>query len=66
MTTLLSASLKGASAQMLGMKIVIVACDANGNVDPADLKAKAEKHSAELAARFPKRYELIDRRLQLV
>ncbi|HEY0963611.1 MAG TPA: aminomethyl-transferring glycine dehydrogenase [Pseudomonadales bacterium] len=39
-----------ASAQMLGMKIVIVACDANGNVDPADLKEKAEKHGAELAA----------------
>jgi glycine dehydrogenase len=39
-----------ASAQMLGMKIVIVACDANGNVDPVDLRAKAEKHSAELAA----------------
>jgi glycine dehydrogenase len=39
-----------ASAQMAGMKVVIVACDAHGNVDAADLKAKAEQHSNELAA----------------
>ncbi len=39
-----------ASAQMIGMKVVIVACDDKGNVDAADLKAKAEQHSGELAA----------------
>ncbi|SPB14102.1 glycine dehydrogenase (decarboxylating) [Caballeronia novacaledonica] len=39
-----------ASAQMAGMQVVVVACDANGNVDIDDLKAKAEKHSANLAA----------------
>ncbi|MDR5810311.1 aminomethyl-transferring glycine dehydrogenase [Caballeronia sp. LZ019] len=39
-----------ASAQMAGMQVVVVACDANGNVDIEDLKAKAEKHSANLAA----------------
>jgi glycine dehydrogenase len=39
-----------ASAQMVGMEVVVVACDAEGNVDLADLTAKAEKHSAELAA----------------
>jgi glycine dehydrogenase len=39
-----------ASAQMVGMKVVIVACDEKGNVDAADLKAKAEQHSGELAA----------------
>ena len=39
-----------ASAQMVGMHVVVVACDANGNVDLADLRAKAEKHSANLAA----------------
>ncbi|WMW79218.1 aminomethyl-transferring glycine dehydrogenase [Undibacterium cyanobacteriorum] len=39
-----------ASASMVGMEVVVVACDANGNVDLVDLKAKAEKHSANLAA----------------
>ena len=37
-----------ASAAMAGMKIVTVACDANGNIDVEDLKAKAEEHSSEL------------------
>ena len=35
---------------MVGMKVVVTACDANGNVDMADLKAKCEQHSANLAA----------------
>ena len=39
-----------ASAQMVGMDVVVVDCDAEGNVDLADLRAKAEKHSANLAA----------------
>jgi glycine dehydrogenase len=39
-----------ASASMVGMDVVVVACDDNGNVDLADLQAKAEKHSANLAA----------------
>ncbi|MFZ6820245.1 aminomethyl-transferring glycine dehydrogenase [Undibacterium sp. Ji22W] len=39
-----------ASASMVGMEVVVVACDDNGNVDLVDLKAKAEKHSANLAA----------------
>jgi glycine dehydrogenase len=38
-----------ASANMVGMKVVVTACDDNGNVDLADLKAKAEQHSANLA-----------------
>ncbi|GAB3400434.1 aminomethyl-transferring glycine dehydrogenase [Massilia agilis] len=38
-----------ASAAMAGMQVVVTACDANGNVDLADLKAKAEQHSANLA-----------------
>lgn len=38
-----------ASAQMVGMQVVVTACDANGNVDLADLKAKCEQHSANLA-----------------
>lgn len=38
-----------ASAQMCGLSIVVVDCDENGNVDVADLKAKAEQHAANLA-----------------
>lgn len=38
-----------ASAQMAGMQVVVTACDASGNVDMADLKAKCEQHSANLA-----------------
>jgi glycine dehydrogenase len=39
-----------ASAVMAGLKVVVVACDANGNVDVADLKAKVAEHGARLAA----------------
>ncbi len=39
-----------ASAVMAGMKVVVVACDSRGNVDVADLKAKATEHRANLAA----------------
>ncbi|ROZ76500.1 aminomethyl-transferring glycine dehydrogenase [Ramlibacter sp. WS9] len=38
-----------ASAQMVGMRVVVTACDTNGNVDLADLRAKCEEHSANLA-----------------
>ena len=38
-----------ASAHMAGLAVVVTACDANGNVDMADLKAKCEQHSANLA-----------------
>ena len=39
-----------ASAQMVGMKVVVVKCDKHGNVDYEDLKKKAEEHSENLAA----------------
>ncbi|TBR09512.1 MAG: glycine dehydrogenase (aminomethyl-transferring) [Lysobacter sp.] len=39
-----------ASAQMCGMQVVVTRCDANGNVDVADIRAKAEKYSSRLAA----------------
>ncbi len=39
-----------ASAQMAGLTVVVTACDAQGNVDMADLKAKCEQHSDKLAA----------------
>ncbi len=39
-----------ASAQMAGMHVVVVACDADGNVDLPDLEAKAAQHAQALAA----------------
>jgi glycine cleavage system protein P-like pyridoxal-binding family len=39
-----------ASAQMAGMQVVVVKCDAMGNVDLADLRAKCEQHRQKLAA----------------
>ena len=38
-----------ASAQMASMKIVVVNCDKNGNIDMEDLKAKAEDVSENLS-----------------
>jgi glycine dehydrogenase len=39
-----------ASAVMAGMKVVVVDCDDQGNINVADLKAKAEAHCEQLAA----------------
>ena len=39
-----------ASAMMVGLTVVVTKCDDMGNVDMADLKAKCEQHSANLAA----------------
>jgi glycine dehydrogenase len=39
-----------ASAVMAGLKVVAVACDKEGNIDVADLKAKAQAHAKDLAA----------------
>ncbi|MEO5571415.1 MAG: aminomethyl-transferring glycine dehydrogenase, partial [Bacteroidia bacterium] len=39
-----------ASAVLAGLKIVVVKCDANGNIDIADLKSKAVQHKEKLAA----------------
>jgi glycine dehydrogenase len=39
-----------ASAVMAGLKVVVVKCDDHGNVDLADLKAKADEHKNSLAA----------------
>ncbi|EGC36024.1 glycine dehydrogenase [Dictyostelium purpureum] len=39
-----------ASAAMVGMKVVVVDCDAQGNIDQNDLRAKAEKYKDTLAA----------------
>jgi len=52
-----------ASAQMAGMQVVVVKCDAHGNVDLTDLLAKCEQHSAKLAAimiTYPSTYGVFD------
>tara|TARA_R110002072_G_scaffold953_3_gene7885 strand:- start:26141 stop:29035 length:2895 start_codon:yes stop_codon:yes gene_type:complete len=38
-----------ASAALAGMRVVIVECDALGNIDMADLRAKAERHTDDLS-----------------
>ena len=52
-----------ASAQMAGMQVVVVQCDAQGNVDLVDLQAKCSQHSANLAAimiTYPSTYGVFD------
>ena len=39
-----------ASAQMVGMRVIVVKCDEHGNVDFEDLKKKAKEHEDNLAA----------------
>jgi glycine dehydrogenase len=52
-----------ASAQMSGLKVVVTQCDAEGNIDLADLRAKCEAHSANLACimiTYPSTYGVFD------
>ena len=52
-----------ASAQMAGMQVVVVECDAQGNVDLADLQAKCEKHREQLSCimiTYPSTYGVFD------
>ncbi|MBC8056103.1 MAG: aminomethyl-transferring glycine dehydrogenase, partial [Rhizobiales bacterium] len=52
-----------ASAQMAGLQVVVTKCDAEGNIDLADLRAKCEAHSAKLAAimiTYPSTYGVFD------
>ena len=52
-----------ASAQMAGMQVVVTKCDALGNVDMDDLRAKCEQHRGRLAAMmitYPSTYGVFD------
>ena len=52
-----------ASAQMAGLQVVVTKCDAEGNIDLTDLRAKCEQHSANLAAimiTYPSTYGVFD------
>ena len=56
-----------ASAAMCGMKVVVVQSDDFGNVNVDDLRAKAEKHSKELAAlmiTYPSTYGVFEERVK--
>jgi glycine dehydrogenase len=56
-----------ASAQMVGMSVVVVKCDAMGNVDLDDLRAKCQQHSQDLAAAmitYPSTYGVFDTRVK--
>ena len=55
-----------ASAQMVGMRVVVVRCDANGSVDLDDLEAKCARHADELAAMmitYPSTYGVFEPRV---
>ncbi|HEV8312917.1 MAG TPA: aminomethyl-transferring glycine dehydrogenase, partial [Burkholderiaceae bacterium] len=52
-----------ASAQMVGLQVVVTKCDAEGNVDLADLTKKCEQYSDKLACvmiTYPSTYGLFD------
>lgn len=55
-----------ASAQMTGLKVIVTKCDADGNVDLADLAAKCEAHSSNLACvmiTYPSTYGVFETRV---
>ncbi len=52
-----------ASAQMAGMQVVVVKCDAQGNISLMDLRAMCQQHAAQLAAimiTYPSTYGIFD------
>ena len=56
-----------ASAVMAGCEVVVVDCDSDGNIDVADLAAKAEHHTARLAAlmvTYPSTHGVFEERIK--
>jgi glycine dehydrogenase len=56
-----------ASAQMVGLQVVVVKCDAQGSVDLADLRAKCEAHKERLACvmiTYPSTYGVFESRVK--
>ena len=56
-----------ASASMAGMDVVVVACDAGGNVDVEDLRKKAAQHADRLAAvmiTYPSTHGVFEERIR--
>src|SRR5690606_1088622 len=53
-----------ASASMAGLKVVVVKCDAYGNIDVTDLRATAEEHAAnviDLMVTYPSTYGIVEK-----
>ena len=58
-----------ASAVMAGMRVIVVACDSEGNVDVDDLSAKSEKHAdtlATLMVTYPSTHGVFEPRIREV
>jgi len=58
-----------ASAVMAGMKVVVVACDDDGNIDVEDLRTKADAHAGDLAAlmiTYPSTHGVFEERVREV
>jgi len=58
-----------ASAVMAGMKVVVIACDDDGNVDVDDLRTKADAHAGDLAAlmiTYPSTHGVFEERVREV
>jgi glycine dehydrogenase len=58
-----------ASAVVAGFKVIVVACDANGNIDVADLRKKAEAHKDDLGAlmvTYPSTYGVFEESIREV
>ena len=56
-----------ASATMAGMRVIVVACDEDGNVDVDDLKVKGHEHSRDLAAlmvTYPSTHGVFEERIR--
>ncbi len=56
-----------ASASMAGMQTVVVACDANGNIDVDDLRAKAEQYRSQLSCAmitYPSTHGVFEKRIR--
>jgi len=56
-----------ASAQLAGLQVVVTKCDADGNVDLADLEAKCKLHAERLACvmiTYPSTYGVFERRVR--
>jgi glycine dehydrogenase len=58
-----------ASAHMVGMKVVVVNCDENGNIDISDLKTKAALHNTNLAAimvTYPSTHGVFEEKITII
>ena len=58
-----------ASAVMAGLRVVVVACDEQGNIDLEDLRSKVEEHAEDLAAlmiTYPSTHGVFEQEVQQI